>query len=198
MTELNALRQIWNAAPDEGASRRLSGEQLMHVIEARQEGVRKRVRRRLRWEVWNYLAPMLIILTTIFLKNGARKGLIGTAVFAGLLSVVFVTLLYKERQLSRAPMGGSLKESLGRLLAMLDSTSRAYLSAYMALMVAGLGMMVGVAVWKIGVGWFSAAVLVACVAGVAWAYSSGNAYVRRMFGNYRLELQACLKELEET
>ena len=197
MTELDELRQIWNATPEAGANRPLSGEELMHVIEVRRDSVRKRVQRRLRWEMWNYVAPVVIVLTTIFLKNGVRKGLIGTAVVAGLLGIMFVTLLYQERQLSRAPMAGSLKESLGGLLAILDSTARAYLAAYMVLMVTALGMLVGMAVWKFGVGLFSLVVLVACAAGVAWAYRSGQAYVRRMFGMYRRELVECLQVVEE-
>lgn len=197
MTELNELREIWNATPEAGVPRPLGGEELMHVIEARGESVRKRVQRRLRGEMWNYMGPAIIVLTMNFLENGVWKGLIGTAITAGLLGMVFATLLYKERQLSRAPMGGSLKEALGGLLAMLDSTARAYLAAYMVLMVAGLGMLVGVAMWKIGVGFFSVVVLAACVAGLVWAYRSGQAYLRRMFGKYRLELMECLKQLEE-
>lgn len=196
MTELNELRQIWNAAPEAGASRPLSEEQLMRVIEARQEGVRKRVQRMLRREMWNYAVIAMGILITIFLKNGVWKGLIGTAVFAGLLGMVILTLLHKERQLSRAPMGGSLKEVLRGLLAMLDSTARAYLAAYMVLMVTALGMLVGVAIWKFGAGILSLAVLVGCAAGVVWAYRSGQAYVRRMFEKYRRELEECLQELE--
>lgn len=197
MTELHELRQLWTETSEVTPSRPLRAEELMHLIEARQESVRKRAQRRLRWEVWNYLPSMVIILTTIFLKNGARKGLIGTAVFAGLLSVVFVTLLYKERQMSRAPMAGSLKESLGGLLAMLDSTSRAYLAAYMALIVAALVMMAGVAIWKLGARFLTLVVLSACVAGALWAFRSGQAYLEGMFGKYRRELTECLKEIEE-
>lgn len=198
MTELNELRQIWNATPQAAAGRPLSGEQLMRVIEARQESVRKRVQRVLRLEMWNYVVIAMGILITIFLKNGVWKGLMGTAVFAGLLGIVFVTLLYKERQLSRAPMGGSLKEVLRGLLAMLDSTARSYLAAYMVLMVTSLGMLVGVAVWKFGMGFFSLVVLLACAGGVVWAYQSGQAYLRRMFGKYRQELMECLKDVEES
>jgi hypothetical protein len=196
MTELSELKQIWNATPEAGASRPLSGEQLMQVIKARQESVRKRVQRMLRQEMWNYVVIVLGVLTTVFLKDGVWKGLIGTAVVAGLIGMVLMTLLYKERRLSRAPMGGSLKEALSGLLAMVDSTARAYLAAYMVLMVTALGMLVGVAVWKFGVGFFSLVVLVACAAGVAWAYRSGQAYVRRMFGRYRRELMECLQEVE--
>lgn len=197
MTELDELRQIWNAAPEAAAGRPLGGGELMQVIEARRENVRKRVQRRLRREMWNYSAPVGAVLVTVFLKNGVWKGLIGTAVVAGLLGIVLLTLFYEERRLTRAPMGGSLKESLRGLLAMLDSTARAYLAAYMVVMVAGLGMLVGVAIWKTGVGFFSMVVLAACAAGVVWAYRSGHAYLRRMFGNYRRELVACLRELEE-
>lgn len=198
MTELDELRQIWNAAPEPAAGRPLGGEELMRVIEARRESVRRRVQRRLRWEMWNYAGPVLIVLTTVFLKKGAWKGLVGTAVVAALLGIVLLTLLYEERRLSRAPMAGSLKESLQGLLAMLDSTARAYLVAYMVVMVAGLGALFGVAVWKIGVGFISAMVLIACAAGVVWAYGSGQAYLRRMFGNYRRELMESLRELEES
>jgi len=169
----------------------------MRVMDARQENVRKRVQGMLRREMWMYVAMTMGVLITVFLKDAVWKGLMGTAVVAGLMGMVFVTLLYKERQLSRAPMGGSLKEAVAGLLAMLDSTARAYLAAYMVLMVTGLGMMVGVALWKMGVGLISLLVLVACAAGVVWAYHSGQAYVRRMFGKYRRELMECLQEVEE-
>ena len=197
MIELDELRQIWNATPESGASQPLSGEQVIQVIEARQESVRKRMQRTLRQEMLNYVVIGPGILIAVFLKNGMWKGLVGTTIFVGLSGMVFFTLLFKERQLSRAPMAGSLKEALGELLAMVDSTARAYLAAYMALMVTALAMLVGVAVWKIGVGFFSLLVLVACAAGVMWAYRSGQAYVRRMFGKYRRELRECLKEVEE-
>jgi len=197
MTELDELREIWKATPEAGASRPLSREQLMHVIEARQEIVRKRVQRMLRREMWTYVAMTMGVLITVFLKDAVWKGLIGTAVVAGLMGMVFVTLLHKEWQLSRAPMAGSLKEAVAGLLAMLDSTARAYLAAYMVLMLTGLGMMVGVAVWKMGVGWISLMVLVACAAGVVWAYHSGRAYLQQMFGKYRRELMECLQEVEE-
>ncbi|HEY7679693.1 MAG TPA: hypothetical protein VIC04_04180 [Terriglobia bacterium] len=169
----------------------------MQAIETRRESVRKRLQLKLRAELWHYVVPVVIVLTAVFLKNGVWKGLIGTAVVVGLLGTVFLTLLYKERQLSRAPMRGSLKESLGGLLAILNSTARAYLVAYMVLMVAGLGMLAGMAMWKTGVGLFSVLVLAACAAGVVWAYRSGQAYLRQMFGKYRLELMECLKEVEE-
>lgn len=196
MTEPNDLREIWNAAPEAATSSPLSGEELMHGIKARQEVVRKRVQRRLRWEMWNYVVPVVFVLAAVTLKNGVWRGLIETAVVAALLGALIVTLLYKERQMSRAPMQGSLRESLRGLLAMLDSTARAYLAAYMFVMVAGLGMLAAVAFAKIGVGLFSVLVLAACAAGIVWAYRSGQAYVRRMFGKYRAELRACLTELE--
>jgi hypothetical protein len=197
MTELNELRQVWNATPEAGAIRPLSREQLMRVVEARQESVRKRVQRMLRREMWTYVAMTTGVLITVILKDAVWKGLIGAAVVAGLLGTVFVTLLNQERQLSRAPMAGSLKAAVGGLLAMLDSTARAYLAAYMVLMVTGLGMMAGVALWKMGVGWISLLVLAACAAGVVWAYQSGQAYLQQMFGKYRRELMECLQEVEE-
>jgi len=145
----------------------------------------------------NYVAPIAIVLAAVFLKNGVWKGLVGTAVVAALMGVVIATLLCKERQFSRAPMGESLKGSLLELLALVNSTSRAYMVAYMTLMGLGLGVLAGMAFWKFGVGAPSFAVSAACAAGLLWAYRSGQAYVQRMFGKYRMALAECLREAEE-
>ncbi len=167
------------------------------MIQARATDIRQRTIQRVRAESYTYLVMVLfpVLMWAVNGRSTLRTLLAGLGVLATLAPIVGV-LAYKEYRLRRLPLGGSLRQSLAALLAAIDSTSRYYFATYMICVVVGIGSVVGLLLRSHGPTWFSAGALIAGAAFAFWAWRSGQAYARRMFGGYRAELTSCLEDLE--
>jgi hypothetical protein len=172
-------------------------EELMALIRSRTADIKQRTMDRVRVESYSYVALIVIPLILLFSSRGLtlRAILAGLGVFAA-LGTIIGALAYKEFRLRTLPLGGSLKESLAALVAAIHSTARFYLATYMICVIVGVASVERFVFWRYGVSLISAAALVCGVAFVFWAYRSGQAYVRRMFGGERADLMNCLDELE--
>ncbi len=167
------------------------------MIQSRATDIRQRTAQRVRAESYTYLVMVLfpVLMWAMNGRSTLRTLLAGLGVLATLAPILGV-LAYKEYRLRTLPLGGSLRQSLAALLAAIDSTSRYYLATYMVCVVVGIGSAEGLLLWSRGATWFSAIALIAGAAIAFWAWRSGQAYARRMFGRYRAELTSCLDELE--
>jgi hypothetical protein len=191
--DLNELREMWC---EKDAEAPMEESQVMVAITTKQQDLRRRVQRRLRREAWNLALPVFYVFAALYVKDPTWKGIAGTVLMLLLLGSLIATVLYKERQLSRAPLAGSLTDSLTSLLTLLDSTVRAYMTAYVVVVTAGLALLAAVGIWKWGLGTKAWLVLVLCAVAAAWSYRSGQRYVECVFGRYRRELRQYLDEVE--
>ena len=197
MTGLDALKRAWQESPVSQEPARISKEQLMAMIQARTADIKQRTMQRVRAESYNYLALAVIPVLMFSVDRGStlRTVLAGLGVLATLGPILGV-LAYKEYRLRTMPPAGSLRQSLAALVAAMDSTSRFYFATYMVCVAVGVASVVGLLFWRHGATWIPAGALVAASAFAVWAFRSGRAYARRLFGKDRAELMRCLAEIE--
>ncbi|HEU5180051.1 MAG TPA: hypothetical protein VFW45_04630 [Candidatus Polarisedimenticolia bacterium] len=197
MTDLDVLKQVWKAAVPQGATR-IGGEEVRSMIQSRTADIRQRTIRRVRAESYNYLA--LAVIPVLMLSLGGRstsRTILASIGVLATLAPILGVLAYKEYRLRTLTASGSLRESLAALVAAIDSTSRFYFATYMICVAVGIASAAGFLLWHHPASWLTAGVLIAGAAFAGWAWRSGRAYARRMFGRYRAELTSCLEELEE-
>jgi hypothetical protein len=199
MTELDALKQLWQEPAGSQEFGPVSEEEFTVLIQARSADVRQRTMERVRAESYTYMALVVFPALMLFMSRGLtlRAALWSLAVIAALAPII-AALAYKEYRLRTLPLGGSVRESLARLVAAIDSTSRFYMSTYMLCVTAGVAFVEGLLLWRFGVSWIPATALLGGTAFLVWACRSGQAYVRKMFGDGRAELMDCLRELDGT
>ena len=197
MTDLDALKRVWQEPPVSQEATRINKEQFMAMIQARTADIKQRTMQRVRAESYNYLALAVIPVLMFSVDRGStlQTALAGLGVLATLGPILGV-LAYKEYRLRTMPPAGSLRQSLAALVAAMDSTSRFYFATYMACVVVGVASVVVLLFWRQGVTWIPAGALVAASAFAVWAFRSGRAYARRLFGKDRAELMRCLAEIE--
>lgn len=199
MIDLDALKQLWHEPPNAQELNPISKGELMALIQARTEDIKQATLARLRTESYNYVVLLIIPVSMLFASHGLtlRAVLTSLGVFATLCPILGA-LAYKEYRLRTLPLDGTLRQSLEAIVAAIDSTSRFYMATYMMCVAGGVALAEGFLAWRYGVHWIPAAALVGGVAFMFWAYRSGRAYVRRMFGAARSELMDNLDDLQRT
>jgi hypothetical protein len=197
MTDLGDLKQVWREPHGAREMHAIGKEELMALIQARMADIRQRTMARVRTESYNYVVLVAIPVVMLFASRGftLRAVLASLGVLAA-LGPILGALAYKEYRLRTLPLGDSLRQSLAALVTAIDSTSRFYMVSYMTCVIVGVASVDGFLVWRYGVSWIPAATLVFSIVFLVWAYRSGQAYVRRMFGDDRAEVMQCLGELE--
>ncbi len=199
MSDLGTLKRLWHERPGLQEMNPISREELMSLIQARTIDIKQRTMERVRMESYNYVVLIAIPVVMLFASRGFElRAFLATLGLMASLAPIIGALAYKEYRLRTLPLGGSLRQSLAALAAAIDSTSRFYMATYMICVTVGVASVEGFLVWRYGVSWIAAGALVGGAAFAVWAYRSGQAYVRRMFGDDRTELMNCLGELERT
>ena len=197
MTDLNALKQLWQEPRDFPTTRPISKEELMALLEAKAADIRRRTLRRLRKEILTYFVMLVIPAAFLFLRHGVSpRAIWGTIGVSATLGLIIGALAYKEHQLRTLPLGASLRESLMELIATVDATMRLYMAAYMTCVLIGVALGEGFLLWRLGLSLVAILLLVPAVGFVFWCYRSGRHYLDRAFGRYRVELANCLTDLE--
>jgi hypothetical protein len=194
--DLEQLKRRWRIEARAEGHVALDAGTVSQWIEARANEVNREMRHRLQREVATYV-PMLLALSVMMLMQGITAPRV--LLVAGLnlaVGAIAATLWYSERRLTALPLDRSLHDVLEDLLVRIDAASRAYEVAYVGFFASAMVALAVTAWWRTGVGvWFTAAIVGGALA-VLWARQSGHAYVRRMFGPYRSELAACLRDLD--
>jgi len=198
MTDLDALKQLWQEPLGSHEMHPIGKEELLALIRSRTAGIKQRTMDRVRAESYSYVALIVIPVLMLFWSRGLTlRAIIASLVVVAALGSIIGALAYKEYRVRTLPLGGSLKESLAALVAAIDSTGRFYLATYMLCVIVGVASIERFVFGRYGGSWISAATLVCGVAFLAWAYRSGQGYARRMFGDERTDLMNCLDELEK-
>ena len=199
MTDLDTLKRLWQEPQESQAIDPIRKEELMALIQARTAGIRQTTMERVRTESYTYGVLAVIPVVMLFASHGfTLRAVLASLGLLAALAPIIGALAYKEYRLRTLPLEGSLRQSLAALAAAIDSTSRFYMATYMICVTAGVASVEGFLVWRYGASWIPFAGLIAGAAFLVWAYRSGQAYVRRMFGDERAWLTNCLGELEGT
>jgi len=199
MTDLDALKRLWQEPLESHEMHPIGKEELMGLIRSRTADIKQRTMNRVRVESYSYVGLIVIPVAMLFSTRGLTlRAIITSLVVFTALGSIIGALAYKEYRLRTLPLGGTLKESLAALVAAIHSTARFYLASYMICVIVGVASVEGFVLWRYGESWISAATLVCGFAFLVWAYRSGRAYARRMFGDERAELMNCLDDLERT
>ena len=197
MTELEIVKRLWREPPGSQEINPISKEELVAVVQARTADIKQRTRERVRAESYNYVILVVIPVVMLFASHGfTLRAIVGSLGMLAFLGPIIGALAYKEYRLRTLPLDRSLRQSLAAMVAAIDSTSRFYMATYMISVIFGLALAEGLLAWRYGVSWIPAAALVLGAAFAVWAYRSGQAYTRRMFGEARVELMSCLGELD--
>jgi hypothetical protein len=190
--DLETFTRDWRSG-DGGAE--LQGAALMTMIQDQATTLRQRVQRRLKREASVYLA-LSVGSGVIMIDRTTAVQLTALGVVVVLVGTLVLALWLGERGIAHAAVDQSVRDALHELRVRIDRAGRAYLYAYVGVVAGAMALLSGVIFARHGGGLGFASVLVAGVAGTAWAYASGRRYVDRMFRHYRAELTRCLSQLE--
>lgn len=189
------LDDLWRRERDDAGSN-VSREVLLEMLRRRADDARARMRRRLRTEIVSYLVVLAIALPSLLYEVHANW-LVAAAGLTVAVGSVMATLRIGARRLATVTMDGSTGDALRRVLAIVDTTLRAYLVAYVLCIALGVAVATGLVIRRhpsepsVLIPVFLCAAIV-----VAWGYRSGRSYLRRRFGRLRDELAGCLAQLE--
>lgn len=197
MIDLDACKRSWHEMPVTPFVQLVTREELTAMIQTRTLEIRARAIDRLRGESYTYAAIVFTVTAINWTSHGPSfRTFASSLAVSAVIGLVIAALAHKQTQLRNLSLSSNLKVSLSSLIAMLDSTGRLYLAAYMACVSIGVLLVEGLLLWRHGP---TAAVLLSFIAAagfLVWCYRSGRSYVERMFGRYRAELTDCLQELE--
>ena len=199
MTQMNELKRVWREPAADAPSVPISEGELKMLIKAKSMDLKKRILGRLR----NELAIYFVILAIPFLSGIlAHWNKPWHSLLLGILSCVTIipiigALAYKEYHLRTLTLTGTLRDSLTTLIEAVDSTTKFYVLGYVISMLLSAVLIEILLLRNRGFSFFSVLLVLAGISFVAWSYSSGNRYARRVFENYRRELVGSLHDLDD-
>jgi len=187
------LRSTWRGCTPPGE---LSEEEIMRLLEQRGGEIRRQVARRLREEAGYGVLLLGFALVASF---GDLSGwTLGYLLLSGAaIGLLIGTLRHQARRMHAVDLGGNLRQTLQSLRDRVDAATRAYMSAYIVVILSLLGVLESAIVAAhrdrpalIALG--AASGLVA----LALAWWSGRRYLESRFGHWREQLSHGLAELE--
>ena len=198
MTQMSELKRVWKEAPADASVVPLSEGNVEMLIKAKSRDLKRRILERLRNELTIYFVILAIPFLSSVLAGWDRplySGLLGVLSCVTILPITGV-LAYKEYRLRTLTLAGTLRQSLTELIEAVDSTTKFYVLAYVISLVLSVVVIEILLLRHWGFSFVSGIFVLAGVSFVAWSYSSGRRYARRVFENYRRELVGSLRDLE--
>jgi hypothetical protein len=195
---MSELRRAWREPPTDAPVVPLSEGDMEILIKAKSRVLKKRILDRLRNELTIYFVILAIpFLSGIFAhwNSPLHSLLLGVLSCTTIVPIISV-LAYKEYRLRTVTLTGTLRDSLATLIEVVDSATKFYLLGYV---ISVLLSVVVIEILLLRHRDFSIVSVIFVLAGisfVAWSYSSGRRYARRVFENYRRELVGSLNDLE--
>jgi hypothetical protein len=193
--DLERIRRCWR--DDRGTwPERLEEGPVIEMLTNRATDLRREVGRRLRREA-GYYVPMVAVAVAGLIGGVTFNRVLAACGLGLILGAIPATLWWAERRIANAPLDHSLLRVLSDLRSRVDAASRAYAAAYVAVFVVTAVLLIGVVWWRSGAGFLFAGTVATGVLAVMWSVRSGRAYVERMFRRHMVELNECLRQLEE-
>ena len=186
------LRSIWRGCAPAGE---LSEEEIMGLVQERVAEIRRQVAHRLREEAGYYVLLLGLTLAVSVTKFswGILAYLLVVCLTGGLL---IGTLHHHARRMRAIDLGGDLRDTLMALLARVDKATKAYMGAYLLLVLAQLSLGGLVLVLERHRPALLALGAAAGVGAMALIWWSGRSYLASRFGGYREGLLRCLADLD--
>ena len=195
MTDIETLRQVWQQQEGADAVPLLMREALIAIVRKRARASRVRVTQRLRRELAIYGA-MTVGAIVVLVAKAPSDWPLGIAWLLMFFGATGGVMFFKIRALQHVQLEGTLRDSLIRMIGILNGWMTSYMIVYMVVIGSSGALVLGTLARKSGLGplwWLAAA---ACVLLVLWSYTSGRQYMRREFEGHRDELQRVLEDLE--
>jgi hypothetical protein len=187
------LKSIWRGCTP---AAEMSQEEIMSLLQGRSHEIRRRIKRRLREEAGYYVALLGFAITVSFARPSWAH-LTYPILSCVTLGVLIGTLHHHARRLRSVDLEGNLRQTLQSQLATLDRATRAYMQAYLFVILAHFAVLDGaVILLRRDRPALIALTVAASLAGVAFSWWSGRHYLESRFGTLREQLARCLAELD--
>ena len=195
MTDIETLRQVWQEQEGADAAPLLRREALIAIVEKRAHASRARVTARLGRELAIY-AAMTAGAIVVLVAKAPSDWPLGIALLLIFFGATGGVMFFKIRALQHVQLEGTLRDSLTRMIGILNSWMTSYMIVYMVVIGSSGAVVLGILArkWGLGPRWWLAAA--ACVLVILWSYTSGRGYMRREFEGHRDELRRALEDLE--